>query len=346
MNNSMNAPMSLDETPADRDLVEDLFFRGVLTPEARDRALSVVAPHPEWALWAARTLTAAGAALVLSGVIYFFAYNWAKLTAFMKLGSIELAMTACLAGAIYLGLARLSGQMLLLSASVLVGVFWAVFGQIYQTGADAYVLFLAWSAMIFGFALIGAFAPLWALWLAVTNAFIILYWLQAAAPAPQSQYHIFSIVALFNLAFLALREVFAAKGAQWLSSRWTRGTLVLAIAGAGAPPMTMAILLDGREVTVSMTQAAMIGFGVLAAFFWFYRYKAPDMFALGVTVLTASVAAECGVYKIVEQAYGVHNGAEAFFTLAIATMALFATLVAFLRGAGKGREGADVGRNG
>jgi uncharacterized membrane protein len=44
-----------------------------------------------------------------------------------------------------------------------VGVLQAVFGQIYETGADSYVLFLIWALLIIGWVAIGGYAPLWLL---------------------------------------------------------------------------------------------------------------------------------------------------------------------------------------
>lgn len=341
MDVAKNTPTPFESVPANRDLVEELFSHGVLTQEARARALSIVNPQTEWAQWAARMLTAVGISLVLSGVVYFFAYNWEKLTKLVKLGSIELVMAACLAGAVYRGLSRPSGQMLLLCASVLVGVFWAAFGQVYQTGADAYTLFLAWSVMISGFVVLSNFAPLWVVWLVVTNTFITLYWFQAVVPPPDRENQILSILTLFNLAFLALREVFAARGAPWLVNRWTRGVLVLTVVGLTIGPMVTVVLVERPHISISTVQAAALGYGVLAVFFWFYRYKAPDMFVLGLAALAVSVVAECGVWRMVRERYGSGDGQEALFVLTVATLALFATLVAALRGLSKGMEATD-----
>ena len=66
----------------------------------------------------------------------------------MKLGSVQLAIFGCLGAAYFQNLQQLPGKVLLLGASVLIGVFLAVFGQVYQTGADAYNLFTMWALLI------------------------------------------------------------------------------------------------------------------------------------------------------------------------------------------------------
>jgi uncharacterized membrane protein len=333
MDSKEGSPGSFDNRPADRMLVEHLFSHGLLTEEARDQALAIVSPRIEWALWTGRMLTAVGVSLVLSGIVYFFAFNWAKLTPFMKLGSIELVMAACLGGAVVLGLRRDAGKMLVLCASVLTGVFWAAFGQIYQTGADAYALFAIWSLMILGFALIADFAPLWGVWLVVTNTFIVLYWRQAVALPYGEEARILAILALFNLAFLGLREVLAASGVSWLAPRWTRAILAAPIVGLLVQPMGEFALANWR-LSPAVTESACLGFAVLAGFFAFYRYKAPDMFVLGVVVLAASVVAECAVFRGLEKTFG-SNETALFLSVSLATVALFASMVAVLRGISK-----------
>jgi uncharacterized membrane protein len=235
-----------------------------------------------------------------------------------------------------LGLGRDAGKLLVLCASVLIGVFWAVFGQIYQTGADAYNLFEVWSLMILGFAIIADFAPLWAVWLAVTNTFIVLYWQQAVVPPFSDETRILAILALFNLVFLGLREILAANGVSWLAPRWTRAILAALIVGLLVQPMG-AFMLGSWRVTPVLAQSAYLGFAVLAGFFAFYRYKAPDMFALGVVVLAASVVAECAVFRVLEKSFG-NNEVALFLSVSLATIALFASLVAVLRGISKDIE--------
>lgn len=122
-------------------------------------------------------LLAVGTGLILSGIIYFFAFNWMEIPPLVKLWGIQFGLAGCVAGA-YFSLNRATGKLLLFSASVLVGVFMAVFGQIYQTGADAYQLFMFWSLLTLGWTLISNFSVQWLLWLIITNMFLALWWTQ------------------------------------------------------------------------------------------------------------------------------------------------------------------------
>src|SRR5690606_3926429 len=66
-------------------------------------------------------------------------------------------------------------QLLLLIASIITGSLLALFGQIYQTGADTWQLFFAWAILITPWVVIARFPALWLLWLGLINAFLLLY---------------------------------------------------------------------------------------------------------------------------------------------------------------------------
>ena len=102
-----------------------------------------------------RSLLFVGSSLVLAGVIFFFAYNWSRMNAIAKFGLIEVGLLLCVLAASNRGLDRLTGKVLLLAASVLVGVLLAVYGQVYQTGADAYETIVVWALLILPWVIVG-----------------------------------------------------------------------------------------------------------------------------------------------------------------------------------------------
>ena len=128
--------------------MELLHSRGLLTEEARRVARAWLRPPELWGTWVSRLLLLLGTSLVLAGIIFFFAHNWERLGPLLKLGLIQGAMLACLLGAWLVRSSTLPCQVLLTAACVLVGVLLAVYGQIYQTGADAFELFLGWWVLI------------------------------------------------------------------------------------------------------------------------------------------------------------------------------------------------------
>ncbi|MCP4622686.1 MAG: DUF2157 domain-containing protein, partial [bacterium] len=144
--------------------IRALHREGLLSDEAFTVARVVLRPGSNWLSWARRMLLFLGGALVLAGVIFFFAYNWASMGRLLKLGLIQAGIFACIIVSRSRGRGSLGGKMLLLSGSVLVGVLLAVYGQIYQTGADAFELFVGWGVLISVWVIFSEFAALWMVW--------------------------------------------------------------------------------------------------------------------------------------------------------------------------------------
>ena len=334
---------ALTGIPADRGLVEALYANGRITKEARDYALALLYPRREWGLWTARLLLALGAALVLAGVIYFFAFNWAKIPPAVKLAAIEIALIGCLARACYYSLKKLSGQVWLLAASVLVGVFLAVFGQIYQTGADAWQLFALWSVLVLGWASISAFAAHWLLWLALANISLWLWWEQAALPGREMEALIFIWLTLLNGAALALREYFTlCKGYTCLAGRWTRLLLTVTILALMLQPMLEWIAYP-KWVTLSMMLAGVVGVIGHTALYYLYRHRLADLWSLAATVLSVCIVLDYIVIDTLVSGYkppylASIDDALAKLLAGLLTIALFTAGALYLKHAARQME--------
>ena len=127
-------PLDLAATP---ERLAGLAAAGHLDDAALARAVAIAEGSPPNAAWRdflSQVLLLLGGALALSGVIYFFAYNWAALGRFAKFGLLDFAIAACALGAFRVGLEALAGRALLAAAAVLVGPLLAVYGQTYQIG--------------------------------------------------------------------------------------------------------------------------------------------------------------------------------------------------------------------
>jgi uncharacterized membrane protein len=97
-------------------------------------------------------------------------------------------------------------NIILAGASVLVGVLFSVFGQIYQTGADAFDFFLGWTVFIFIWAVVAEFAPLWLILTLLVNTTVVFYAQQVGA-----NWHTTTLcLVLFaiNVAVIAITQLF------------------------------------------------------------------------------------------------------------------------------------------
>ncbi|MEZ0226032.1 MAG: DUF2157 domain-containing protein [Alphaproteobacteria bacterium] len=334
MDTVRNRLVPLEEIPANRHLVEQLYAHHEISPKARAFALNTLYPARNWGLWIARLLTALGVALVLSGVVYFYAFNWAAIPDLVKLGSVECALAGSLAAALFFGLKRNTGKILALSAATLTGVFLAVFGQVYQTGADAWTLFGAWAVLILPWTVTATFAPLWALWLVVANVGLILFWDQAVLPPREIDALILPLVAVFNGAVLAVREILESRY-DWLQKRWTRVLPALTVIGAAALPCVV-VISGWSHANYGLAFAATAGVGILGVMFAVFRYIKPDMPTVAATVLAVCVIAEFGVYRLLNHHHSYQDSYVFDHSLRLLlqgafTIALFTGAVIWLR---------------
>ena len=320
--------MTIDQVPANRQLVEELYAHGYLTAAARQAALEFLKPNDQWDLWIPRLLLVVGSALVIAGIVYFFAYNWSQIPPMAKFAAIQVGIVVAVGTACCYGLTRTNGKVLMVGASVLVGVFLAVFGQIYQTGADAYELFTLWSVLILGWCVISNFAPQWALWLAVTNLALGLWWRQAALPTEEMAMFIFAYLALLNGAALAGREWGAMHGVDWLAPRWTR--VLLSIATLWALFVPTATLVGDSDATVSVLVTGFIGLIGHVALYTVYRHVLPDAWAVTATVLSGCLILDLGAFRILRDVLG-DNTAATWLTLGLVTLVIFTAATVYLR---------------
>ena len=311
--------IDLEKIPATRQQVSRLYFAGLLDRDARLRAFELLSPGRLWRLWASRLLLVLGAALILAGIIFFFAANWNSLSRLVKLGGIEAGLVLCLAGAWLYGLDRLSGKVLLLGAGVLVGVFLAVFGQEYQTGADAWDLYARWSALIFGWVLLARFVPLWGVWLVVTNVALGLYVVQTGFFSGAAEINLAAILAVLNGSVLAARELACSRGVGWLQGKWTRLPLVFAVLYALLIPVLASIFDYEQEYVFSL----LIGLGGGAFMYWFYRFRTRDMWCFSAACLFWALIVEACVARAVFEGSQGTPAATLLF-MAMVTIGLFA----------------------
>lgn len=143
-----------------------------------------------------------GIGFTTAGIIFFFAYNWADLNKFVKLGLTEILVVATTLIVLLPKINSTTRNIILTGSSFLVGVLFAVFGQIYQTGANAYDFFLAWTLFITLWVAVSNFAPLWLLYIVLLNTTFFLYTEQVAKD--WSALLVIALLFLFNTSILLI----------------------------------------------------------------------------------------------------------------------------------------------
>lgn len=164
-----------------RRTIEHLLQQGTLPIEHANAAathLEVFPTKRSWLTFFDKALLIIGVVAVALSLVFFIAYNWLNMGKMGKFALVEGALVLTIALYILLSFRRkfqLARQLLLLIASVITGSFLALFGQVYQTGADTWQLFFGWALLIIPWVLIARLPALWLLWLGLINACIILY---------------------------------------------------------------------------------------------------------------------------------------------------------------------------
>lgn len=148
-----------------------------LTEKGAENALTtyVYNQKDDWQKFLKYVFIAFGVGFTVAGVLFFFAYNWAELPKFVKLGLTQLLIIATTLAVFFIKTNVNIRNIVLTGSAILVGVLFAVYGQIYQTGADAYDFFLGWTIFITLWVLVSNFAPLWFLYILLINTTFVLF---------------------------------------------------------------------------------------------------------------------------------------------------------------------------
>lgn len=201
-----------------RKVIHHLVGEGDIKKDDIQESLEVSEVYPSKKTWFQhldRFLLGLGSIFLLSGIIFFFAYNWVDLHKFVKLGMVE----AMIAGVGIFTLIKRKNDFVvkigLTALSVLTGCLFALYGQIYQTGANAYDFFLGWTLCIAVFVMISRFPPLWLFHIILINTTIILYAEQVLRY--ETSDFLYLILFMVNAMGVMLWELFATTK---MNSRW------------------------------------------------------------------------------------------------------------------------------
>lgn len=338
--------MDIPDRPVSARRLRQLHCAGVLDADAYEWALAYAGITPTavaWRRFLDWLLAGLGTVLMLSGIIFFFAYNWADLHPFAKFAVLEIALLIAVALAWRLHPDSHGGRAALLGASVLPGVLLALYGQTYQTGADPYGLFLVWAGLILPWVIMGRSAALWFLLLVLTNLALILWWTGVHRP-PEWLGFAQEIVPLFgvgfvfvdadlallvvtlNLAALLACEVMAPRF-DWLSGRWMPRVIALAALAVLLVPVLRAIF--NPSLNIPTLRLAPVGWLVIIGLgMWTYLSIRRDLLILAalsfdvIIVMTAFLG---------DQMVSGGGGAGALLFLSLIVLAMSAAATYWLR---------------
>lgn len=318
--------MAPSGTKATHGNVQALAVALELDEVAYRRAAELAGLEPDATAWRRhldRFLAAVAALLIVAGITAFFAWNWAELHRLLKFALIESGIVVAVLLAWRLQLDSPAGRASLFAAAFLVGVLLALYGQVYQTGADPYGLFLAWAILVLPWVLIGRQPGLWLMLVLLFCIALILYWIQVLHPPDGSwlliqllgplvwlgstvmDWRLASLLFAFTVAAIVAWELAAAGGIPWLESRlFPRLVGLIALYTVLGPTLIMifAVSLDwhigGRIVSPLLFVAA------LATSLWYYQYRRLDLLMLTMTLFAGILAIMALAIRHLFQGFG------------------------------------------
>ncbi|MCA6466614.1 MAG: DUF2157 domain-containing protein [Chitinophagaceae bacterium] len=178
----------------------------------------IYADKKSWHKFIKGLILSLGLGFFVAGVVFFFAFNWEHLHRFAKLGLVQ-GLFLILAGlAFALRNSQLLHRLLLTAAAVMIGVIFAVFGQIYQTGANAYDFFFSWWLFVLVWSVYLLFEPMWLLLITLANITLYMFMEQETTYLTGSLAFIAFIAlnVLFYIIIMLIRQYRKELKANWL----------------------------------------------------------------------------------------------------------------------------------
>lgn len=242
----------------------------------------VYADRKAWHTFIQGLLLSLGLGFFVAGVVFFFAFNWEYLHRFTKLGLVQ-GLFLILAGLAWvLRKSVLLHRLLLTAAAVMIGVIFAVFGQIYQTGANAYDFFLSWWIFVLIWSVYLLFEPMW--FLLITLANITLYMFMEQETTYLTGSRAFIAFILLNVVFYII-VLLMRNYRQALKANWLIYLLTLYLAGVMSFGFTIGLYSKwGNSFWVLVVLEAVL----LLAATW-YSLQKKDIFLLTIVGLSGMI---------------------------------------------------------
>lgn len=323
-------PQSRLDTPLQHSKLDALRRCGCISPDRYWDGIRALNPGKFWAGLAARLFLLIGVALVLAAIIFFFAFNWADLSRWQKLGMLQACVVLALGTGQWFGFSKLQGKLMLMAAAILIGVCLAVFGQVYQTGADAFGFFGLWFLLVLPWAIASRFAPIWVLAFVLANLTLWFFWNQVGQF--HSQFHYVTIttaMALLNGCGLLLCHRLGP-GTDWLRGSWLRPLFLL----GNSVPLTIPFydwIIRG-EATDSMLLLGTACWAIVhLGLFAYYRWHHFDPGALAYLGANGSLALVIAATRLFDK-LDLFDSGLGFFLLAAITIGLSGVVVYDIRG--------------
>lgn len=261
------------------ELIE-LIEQRAIEPENIDQAVDVAQLKPtgqDWLRFLNQLVIWIGLVTFGLAIIFFVAHNWSQIGKMTKFAIVEVSLVVTIIGYCKAQSQSLLSRACLVLSALLVGALLALFGQTYQTGADTWQLFAMWALIISPWVVISRFIPMWAIWFALINLSLYLYF--------QVHFGIASLLFwygdngmwplfLFNLVSLVVWYKCSAS-IEWMRSQWLLRALAV-MCGTAITYLVMLTILDNEGSWLALGVWTLF----LASLYLLFRKIRTDVFIL------------------------------------------------------------------
>ena len=256
-----------------------------------------------------RFLKVIAIALICTSVVYLLAANWWMIDKYIRLAIPMLILMSSAIASRYFADNEIARQSLDTISGLMLGLTLAVIGQIYQTGADSYLLFFTWTVLLLPWLYrpnIGVFSML----AVVTQLTLYLYFKQTFWMERAEYIYILLLNLLTALSFIvALR--------YYPTLRYIFVTFITALSVGSV----LSFIHNGGLIHLASVFVLPAGFAV----YFYYKKR-----ALESTLLIAGVALSLTIWLLQKFGEDIFYSVGSLFVIAVVIFGWFAAVSYFL----------------
>jgi uncharacterized membrane protein len=299
--------IDLLDLPATRARLHALAEIDAVDDGELERGLKLLGLRPDKESWGKYLYWHAliiGVVLLAAGTVFFVAANWSAMGPFARMGSVGGAMVlATLLGG-FLG-NSLAGRAASLLGGLLFGPTLAVYGQVYQTGADPWELFALWTLVMTAYGVVTRFSGAWVLAMVLLHISVFTWVNQELGTHFYSETggNAIAVLGVFDALIVALSERFVQDDERRVVPRCVAYFGLLAVLPFGIMIAVGEYEAGGAAGTVVLVLG-------LAAIWAVYRWRRSDVvmlagFAGAVTTIVSSAAGKFILDTLDMELFGV-----------------------------------------
>ena len=287
----MSDPLNVAATPARLSVLRRA---KVLSDSQWSEAVAIANAPATRSMWRQaldRILLFTGTGLLLSGIVYFFAYNWEAIPLWLRLVGIHGMMVSAALFGWRKGVESVSGKAALLAACVLFAVGQAVISQYYQTGADPWFLFTLYCLTTLPWTLLARFPAAWLIWLLSLSIAVATAWEQVLGL--QADERLALLLAATNCCAWSATNLEIAR-VRGLNGTWLPRVLASATIGLLLIPAVIAIFDASPAGLLATLMLSVLG----AVLIVHAATRRADIFTLSMLAVSAIIWSTAGMARV------------------------------------------------